>query len=99
MRLEEAMAILRAALPELRERFFVQDLAIFGSVARDAAGPGSDVDLLVEFEPGRAVGYFKFFALQQELESRLGLKVDLVTPGALKKQLKARILAEAIHAA
>jgi len=99
MRLDEAMTILKAAMPDLRERYAVKDLAVFGSVARGEARPGSDIDVLVAFEPGKAGGYFKFFALQQDLEALLGLKVDLVTPDALRKQLRGRILAEAVHAA
>ena len=99
MRLDEAMTILKAALPELRNLYAVKDLAVFGSVARGEAGPESDIDVLVEFEPGKAGGYFKFFTLQEDLEARLGLKVDLVTPDALRKQMRGRILAEAVHAA
>ena len=95
---EEAIKILQDALPGLRERYGVKDLAVFGSVVRNEAGPDSDIDILVDFEPGRAGGYFKFFSLQEELASRLSRRVDLVTPGALKKQLRDRILAEAIHA-
>jgi uncharacterized protein len=99
VRLDDAMAILKAALPGLRERYAVKDLAVFGSVARNEAKPDSDVDLLVEFEPGRAGGYFKFFTLQQELETCFHRRVDLVTPNALKRQFRDRILAEAVHAA
>lgn len=99
MRRDEALGILRAALPELRSRYAVRDIAVFGSVARDEAGPDSDVDLLVEFEAGQAGGYFKFLALQEDLEKRLHQAVDLVTPDALKRHMKERILAEAIHAA
>jgi len=68
-------------------------------VARDEAGLESDVDVLVAFEPGRTGGYFEFFDLQEYLQVLLKAKVDLVTEGALKRQLKERILAEAIHAA
>ena len=99
MQLEEAMTILKAVMPGLRERYALKDLAVFGSVARNEARLDSDVDLLVEFEPGRAGGYFKFFSLQQELEACLHQRVDLVTPDALKRQFRDRILAEAIHAA
>lgn len=99
MLLHETITVLKAAMPELRERYGVKNLAIFGSVARNEAGPDSDVDLLVEFEPGRPGGYFKFFDLQQELEVRLHQRVDLVIPDALKQPFKDRILAEAIDAA
>jgi len=99
VRLDEALSILISALPGLRDRYAVRDIAVFGSVARNEAGPRSDIDLLVEFEAGQAGGYFKFFTLQQELETLLGLKVDLVTPDALKKQIRGQVLAEAVHAA
>lgn len=64
---DEVLALLRLALPDLQQRFGVQDLAVFGSVARNEAGPGSDVDILVEFQPGKPGGYFSFLALQEEL--------------------------------
>jgi predicted nucleotidyltransferase len=72
----------------------VRELALFGSVARDQAGPDSDVDLLVEFD--RPVGMFAFLELKEYLEELLGTPVDLVTRSALKPQLHDRILAEAI---
>jgi len=74
----------------------VKSLALFGSAARDEAEPGSDLDLLVEFaEP---VGLFRFLDLKARLEALLGCAVDLVTPGALKRQLRDRILREAVRA-
>src|SRR5450759_5624384 len=60
---------------ELAQRFGVQSLALFGSVARDEASSTSDVDLLVEFN--RPVGLFGLFALQNHLEALLGCAVDL----------------------
>jgi uncharacterized protein len=81
---------------ELRE-LGVRSLSLFGSVARDQAAPGSDVDLLVEFD--RPVGYFHLFEVQDRLETFLGCKVDLVTPGGLRPELRQDILAEAVRAA
>lgn len=82
---------------ELR-RFGVRRLSLFGSSFRGEAGPGSDVDLLVEFD--RTVSLFQFFRLQHRLEEILGVeKVDLVQPGALHPALKAQVLAEAQHVA
>ncbi|GBE15196.1 nucleotidyltransferase domain protein [bacterium BMS3Abin14] len=79
------------------QRFHVSALSLFGSVVRGEEGPGSDVDLLVEFnEP---VGMFTFIRLKNHLEKLLGAKVDLVTPEALKERLRDRILKEAIRAA
>lgn len=72
----------------------VQRLALYGSVARDQAGPDSDVDLLVQFLPG-AKTYSRFLALSELLEERLGCRVELVTVEALSPFLGPRILAEA----
>ena len=96
MRRDEALRILREHRTEL-EAMGVRSLSIFGSVARDEAGPESDVDLLVEFD--RPVGYFHFFDVQEQLETWLERPVDLVTPGGLKHQLRDQILAEAVRAA
>ena len=78
------------------ERLGVKSLALFGSAARGEAGPESDVDLLIEFS--RPVGLFHFMEVKESLEKILGCRVDLVTPGALKPQLRKSILAEAIDA-
>jgi predicted nucleotidyltransferase len=72
----------------------IRKLALFGSVLRDDFGPDSDVDVLVEFEPGTRVG-LRFFALEQELFELLGQKVDLNTPGFLSKYFRDQVLAEA----
>jgi predicted nucleotidyltransferase len=72
----------------------IRKLALFGSVLRDDFGTDSDVDVLVEFEPGTRVG-LRFFALEQELSELLGQKVDLNTPGFLSKYFRDQVLAEA----
>jgi predicted nucleotidyltransferase len=79
--------------------FSVKSLAIFGSVARGEATAFSDVDLLVEFQPGAKVGLFEFVRLKRFLSELLGCPVDLVTEQALRKEMRDQILAEAIHAA
>ena len=76
------------------EALGVKSLALFGSAARGEAGPGSDVDFLVEFS--RPVGLFEFVQLQHALEQILQCEVDLVTPDALRESMKAAILEEAI---
>ncbi len=96
MRRDHAIAILKSHAEELH-RLGVRSLSLFGSVARDEAGPQSDVDVLVEFD--RPVGLFEFVDVKERLESMLGRRVDLVTPGALKRQLRERILGEAVRAA
>ena len=72
----------------------VHRLSFLGSVLRDDFGPENDVDLLMEFEPGTAVG-LKFFGMEQELSEMLGRKVDLNTPGFLSKYFREEVLAEA----
>jgi len=97
MNRQEVLQILHQALPGVRERYGVQDLAIFGSVARDEAGPDSDVDVLVTFE-GRT-RFRAFMGLQFELESALGTRVDLVTTKAMKPALRPLIERDLIHVA
>lgn len=96
MRRAEALQTIAQHERELRE-LGVLSLSLFGSVARDQAAPGSDVDLLVEFN--RPVGYFHLFEVQERSEVFLGCKVDLFTPGGLRPELRQGILAEAVRAA
>jgi len=97
MRKEQAIAIIQQHWTELRERHHVAGLAVFGSVARDEAGPESDVDVLVTFD--RQVGLFELAALQMYLEDILGRKVDLGTPDALRPELRENVLQEAVRVA
>jgi uncharacterized protein len=92
---EEALRRLAEHRSEL-ERLGVRSLDLFGSLARGDARPDSDVDLLVEFR--QPVGLFHFFRVQRELEAILGRRVDLVMKDAIKRQLRTRILAEAVSA-
>jgi predicted nucleotidyltransferase len=78
------------------ERSGVRSLELFGSVARGDSRPDSDVDLLVEFD--QAIGLFQFFRVQRRLEAILGRPVDLIMKGAIKQQLRARIMAESVSA-
>jgi predicted nucleotidyltransferase len=96
MQRAEALRIIAQHEEELRQ-MGVRSLSLFGSVARDQAAPGSDVDLLVEFD--RPVGYFHLFEVQDRLEALLGCKVDLITAGGLRPELRQEILAEAVRAA
>ena len=95
MRREAVLNILQVHREELRA-LGAWSLALFGSVARDEAGPSSDVDLLVELDP--SLGLLGFAAIQLRLEALLGCRVDLVMKDALKRQLRDQILGEAIRA-
>ena len=96
MKRDEALEILAHHQADLK-KLGVKSLAVFGSVARDEAGPDSDVDLLAEFQ--RPFGLFKYVKLKEYLENILGCSVDLVTPAALHPALRDRILGEAVRAA
>lgn len=88
------IAIDRSALADFCRRHHIRRLALFGSVLRDDFRPSSDVDVLVEFEPGHVPG-FAFFDLQEELAALLGRKVDLHTPGSLSRYFRERVVREA----
>ncbi len=96
MEREKTLTLLKRHKRRLK-KFGVRSISLFGSVARNRARKRSDVDLLVEFE--RPIGLFEFVRLKLYLEELLGRKVDLVTPEALRKELREGILREAIRAA
>ena len=97
MRRDEALRLLAEHRAELAACFRVKSLSLFGSVARDEAGPNSDVDLLVEFDG--PIGLFTFVRLRRHLQQILGQRVDLATPDALRPRMREQILGEAIRAA
>jgi hypothetical protein len=82
------------ALAEFCRRHHISRLALFGSVLRPDFRPDSDIDVLVEFEPGRTPG-FAFFDIEAELSQLLGRRVDLNTPQFLSPRIRARVQAEA----
>ena len=79
----------------------VKRLSLFGSVLRDDFGPDSDVDVLVEFLPGRTPGMFGFGQMILELREIMGREVDLRTPEDLSEYFRDDVLREAepLHAA
>lgn len=70
----------------------IRKLGLFGSVLRDDFRPDSDVDVLIEFEPGKTPG-FSFISIQEELSGLFGRPVDLVTFRALNPRIRDRVLA------
>jgi predicted nucleotidyltransferase len=85
----------RQRVADFCRRHRIRRLALFGSVMRDDFGPGSDVDVLVEFEPGARVGLIRLAGMELELGEILGHKVDLNTLGFLSHYYRDRVLAEA----
>ena len=82
-------------IAEFCRRNHIRRLALFGSVLRDDFRPDSDVDVLVEFEPGARVGLLRLAGMEIELGDLLGHKVDLNTPGFLSRYFRDQVLAEA----
>lgn len=94
MKRDQAITLIRAEQETIRSQYLVKSLLLFGSVARDQAMPGSDIDLIVEFN--QPVGLFHFIGLKQYLEEILGCKVDLATYRSLKPHIKQQVLEEAV---
>jgi uncharacterized protein len=97
MRREEAISTLRNYLPALQRDFGVRRLCLFGSTARDEAGPESDLDLLVDFEIGPT--FDSYMGLKFFLEDHLGRRVDIVTSDALKPRMRSLVEREAVDVA
>lgn len=95
MNRRDALQVLAQAKPELARRFGVVRLVLFGSLARDEAHPGSDVDVMVSFS-GPATSQ-QYFGVQFYLEDTLGCPVDLVTEKALRPELRPFIEQEAVN--
>jgi len=83
----------RDRIVEFCRRHHIHRLALFGSVLRDDFTPASDVDVLVEFEPGKTPG-FAFFRMQDELSDIIGRRVDLNTPKELSKYFREEVLSD-----
>ena len=89
------VAIPKDELADFCRRNRIRRLSLFGSVLRDDFGPDSDVDVLVEFEPGARVGLLRMAGMEIELSEMLGRKVDLNTQGFLSPYYRDAVLAEA----
>jgi len=93
MGVKDLLASKREEILRTAAKHGASNVRVFGSVARGEAGPESDVDLLVELEPGRSL--LDHVALLQDLEDILCLKVDVVNEKALHDRIRDRVLREA----
>jgi predicted nucleotidyltransferase len=84
----------QSKIAEFCRKRHIRRLSLFGSVLREDFGPDSDVDVLVEFEPGHVPG-LDFFTMEMELSEILGCEVDLNTPRFLSPCFRDEVLAEA----
>lgn len=94
---DRALRVLSERAGEIRQRFGVRELSIFGSTARDQSKDDSDVDVLVEFDG--AATFDRFMDLKFLLEELLEAKVDLVTTRALRDEIRPQVEREAIRVA
>jgi len=92
--LEEIKSILKKHKKELKEKYFVKNIALFGSYVKGKQTANSDIDILVEFE--KPITLIQFIKLENYLSQLLGLKVDLVVKKSLKPYIKKQVLKEAI---
>ena len=90
----EILKILEEKKEEIKKRFKVREISVFGSFIRGEEKKRSDVDILVEFE--EIPDLFEFLELEMYLERILKVKVDMVRKQALRKELKQKILKEAV---
>ncbi len=79
-------------LAEFCRRHHIRQLSLFGSVLRDDFRPDSDVDMLVEFEPGVKIGLIQLAGIELELSELVGRKVDLRTPADLSRYFRQAVL-------
>jgi hypothetical protein len=90
--LDDILPHLRALQPDLRRRYPIRGMGVFGSYVRGEQREGSDLDVLVECDEGMTL--LDLAGLQDELSTALGIKVDLANRRALKKHIGDRILSE-----
>jgi hypothetical protein len=76
-------------------KYHIGLLSFFGSVLRQNFRPESDVDVLVEFQPGRRVGFIRLAEMELALSDILGRKADLLTPAELSRYFRDEVVAEA----
>lgn len=93
-RREEIERIIREHKAELREKYSVREIGLFGSYVRGDQRRRSDVDILVEFDV--VPGLLKFLELEEYLSHLLGLRVDLVRKASIRKELRDHILGEVV---
>ena len=96
-KLDELKIILRVHKDELRERYGIKELGIFGSYVRGEERKDSDLDLLAEFEDGAKIGLLEFIRVENYLSDLLGVKVELVEKSALKPRIGRLILKEVVY--
>lgn len=89
------ISIPRKQIAEFCQKYHIRKLSFFGSVLRADFRPDSDIDVLVEFEPGYTIGYISLAGAEIELAQILGRKVDMRTPGDLSRYFRDEVMERA----
>jgi predicted nucleotidyltransferase len=97
MKRDQIIATLKAAEPELRKRG-IRHAALFGSVARGEERPDSDIDILIEFEPGEEGSIFDYVRLKEYVAGLFEGPVDVINRDALKPHLRAPAARDTVYA-
>lgn len=93
--LKSILSHLKALKPMLEKEYFVVEIGVFGSYARQEETPESDIDILIQFREG--MDLFKLAQLIQRLEETFGKKVDIANKKMLRPRIGKRILSEVIY--
>jgi predicted nucleotidyltransferase len=94
MKIEDLMEERREEILQIAARRGARNIRVFGSVARGEAGPKSDLDFLVDMEPGRSL--LDMGGLLMDLQDLLGCRVDVVTEKGLRERIRSRVLKDAV---
>jgi predicted nucleotidyltransferase len=92
---EEGINIDKGKIADFCRKNHITRLALFGSILRDDFKPESDVDILVELEPGHKIGFMGMASMEIELSEMVGRKVDLRTPSELSDYFRNEVLSKA----
>jgi uncharacterized protein len=96
MTLDEVRRLIEADKSMLRAKG-VTALYVFGSVAKGDAGPTSDVDVMIDYDPASNFNLFDLSGLHAQLSKRLGVNVDIVTRDGIHRRIRDRVLKEAVR--
>jgi predicted nucleotidyltransferase len=94
MEIDKVLKDKREEIMRIAASYGARNVWVFGSRARGEAGPGSDLDILVELDPGRSL--LDIIAIKQDLEDLLGCEVDVVTEAAISPYIREQVLKEAV---
>ena len=91
----ERISFTKEQITEFCQKNYIRKFAFFGSILRDDYRPDSDVDILVDLEPGAPIGLFEMADMELQLSDMVGRKVDLRTPQDLSKYFRDKVIEEA----